>query len=88
MKVIIALEDGRSAVAFIRDEDMALLEAEAAEVRKTAERMGEKTDYSAADELAYGIISGGIAALRERKKESLPAATGQAQEIKNINLYR
>ena len=52
MKVIIALEDGRSAVAFIRDEDMALLEAEAAEVRKTAERMGEKTDYSAADELA------------------------------------
>ena len=78
MKLIIALEDGRSAVAFLSDEDMALLEDEAAEVRKTVERIGEKSDYSAADELAYGIISGGIASLRERKK-SPPAATGQAQ---------
>lgn len=75
MKVIIVLEDGRSAVAFLSDEDVALLEAEAAEVRNIAECMGTKSDYSAADELAYGIISGGIAALRERKK-SLPAATG------------
>ncbi len=72
MKVIISLGDGRSAVALLSDEDMALLEAEAAEVRKTAERMGECSDYSAVDELAYGILSAGIVALRERRK-SLPA---------------
>ena len=75
MKVIIVLEDGRSAVTTLSDENMALLAAEVADVRRTAECMGSKSDYSAADELAYGIIPRGIASLRERRM-SLPAENG------------